>query len=100
MAMIEESQGPDVELKVLLGQMISKIIPRLLRPLETGGRQINPRLVHGDLCSGNVSTDAMLRRKKTRTTAVYSTACESQVVYLPRAPIVTISTVRYRRWDT
>ena len=58
MAVIEESQGPDAELKILLGQMISKVIPRLLRPLETGGRQIRPCLVHGDLYSGNVSVDA------------------------------------------
>ena len=58
MAIIEESQGPDVELKVLFGQTISKVIPRLLRPLKTGGRQIKPRLVHGDLYSGNVSVDA------------------------------------------
>ena len=59
MAIIEESQGPDVELKMLFGQMISKVIPRLLRPLETGGRQIKPSLVHGDLYSGNVSVDAV-----------------------------------------
>ena len=58
MAIIEKSQGPDMELKTLLGQMISKVIPRLLRPLETGGRQIKPCLVHGDLYSGNVSVDA------------------------------------------
>ncbi len=58
MAMIEESQGPDAELRALLDQTISKVIPRLLRPLETGGRQIKPSLVHGDLYSGNVSVDA------------------------------------------
>ena len=58
MAIIEESQGPDVELKTLLGQTISKVIPRLLRPLETGGRQIKPCLVHGDLYSGNASVNA------------------------------------------
>ena len=38
-------------------RLISKVIPRLLRPLETGGRQIQPRLVHGDLWDGNTSTD-------------------------------------------
>lgn len=54
MAMVEESQGPDVELKVLFGHMISKLIPRLLRPLETGGRQRKPSLVHGESYSGNV----------------------------------------------
>lgn len=59
MAIIEESQGPDAELKTLFGQIISKVIPRLLRPLETGGRQIKPSLVHGDLYSGNVSVAAV-----------------------------------------
>ena len=59
MTIIEQSQGPDVELRMLFDQMISKAIPRLLRPLETGGRQIKPSLVHGDLYSGNVSVDAM-----------------------------------------
>ena len=70
MAMIEESQGPDVELKTLLGQTISKVIPRLLRPLETGGRQIKPCLVHGDLYSGNVSVHAA-----TRGPILYDPAC-------------------------
>ncbi|KAK0516468.1 hypothetical protein JMJ35_001071 [Cladonia borealis] len=36
MTIIEESQGPDVELKMLFEQIVSKVIPRLLRPLETG----------------------------------------------------------------
>lgn len=58
MAIKEESQGPDVKSEVLFGQINSKVIPRLLRPLETGGRQIEQRLVHGDLYSGNVSVDA------------------------------------------
>lgn len=62
MAIIEESQGPDAELGLLFGQTISKVIPRLLRPLETGGRQIKPRLIHGDLYSGNVSVDAVTGR--------------------------------------
>ena len=70
MAIIEESQGPDVELKTLLGKMISKVIPRLLRPLETGGRQIKPCLVHGDLYSGNVSADAATGRP-----ILYDAAC-------------------------
>ena len=48
-----------MELQTLFGQLISKVIPRLLRPLETGGRQIKPCLVHGDLYSGNVSVDAV-----------------------------------------
>ncbi|MCJ1352958.1 MAG: hypothetical protein MMC33_002942 [Icmadophila ericetorum] len=53
----EESQGPDEEMKQLSEALINKVIPRLLRPLETGGRQIQPRLVHGDIWDGNISTD-------------------------------------------
>ena len=53
----ERSQGPDPEVQQLCGAVLKKVIPRLLRPLETGGRQIQPRLVHGDIWDGNVSTD-------------------------------------------
>jgi protein-ribulosamine 3-kinase len=53
-----ESQGPDEELKRLTDAMKSKVIPRLLRPLETGGREIKPRLLHGDIWDGNTSQDA------------------------------------------
>jgi len=37
--------------------ILEKAIPRLLRPLETGGRQILPRIVHGDMWDGNTSMD-------------------------------------------
>ena len=57
MTTIEESQGPDKELRDLFRQTMTKVVPRLLRPLETGVRQIKPSLVHGDLYSGNVSVD-------------------------------------------
>ena len=70
MATIEESKGPDEELKKLFEQTMSKVVPRLLRPLETGGRQIKPCLVHGDLYSGNVSIDA-----KTGRPVMYDAAC-------------------------
>ena len=53
----EESQGPSDELKQLSEAMYQKVIPRLLRPLETGGRKIEPCLVHGDLWYGNATTD-------------------------------------------
>ena len=52
------SQGPDEELKQLSETLFEKVIPRLLRPLESGGRKIQPRLVHGDIWDGNTSTDA------------------------------------------
>ncbi|MDI1487169.1 MAG: hypothetical protein OHK93_006437 [Ramalina farinacea] len=56
----EDCQGRCQELKELRGPMFERVIPRLLRPLETGGRKIEPTLVHGDLYYGNASTD--LRR--------------------------------------
>ena len=36
--------------------MLSKVIPRLLRPMETGGRTITPVLLHGNLLLENTST--------------------------------------------
>ena len=54
----QEMHGRDEEMQELFGAIIDKVIPRLLRPLETGGREIQPRLVHGDLWDGNTSTDA------------------------------------------
>ena len=37
--------------------IISKVIPRLLLPLESGGSHIEPVLCHGDIWVGNVGTD-------------------------------------------
>ncbi|KAF8866171.1 hypothetical protein BDZ45DRAFT_700792 [Acephala macrosclerotiorum] len=42
------SQGPSKELDELLFPLIEKVIPRLLRPLQTHGRNIKPVLVHGE----------------------------------------------------
>jgi len=47
-------QGHSDELQVLAEQMYTKVIPRLLHPMETGGRALNPVLLHGDLWHGNV----------------------------------------------
>lgn len=55
----EKSQGSDPEMQELREAVLKKVLPRLLRPLETGGRKIQPRLVHGDIWDGNVSTDTM-----------------------------------------
>ncbi|KAK4445762.1 Fructosamine/Ketosamine-3-kinase [Podospora aff. communis PSN243] len=49
----EERGGPSEELNSLLPALFGKVIPRLLRPLETGGRKVVPALVHGDLWCGN-----------------------------------------------
>ena len=66
----ERSQGPDDEVKQLYAETLSKLVPRLLRPLETGGRSIQPRLVHGDIWDGNVSTDT-----RTDTPVIYDATC-------------------------
>lgn len=41
------------EMERLVGILFNRIIPRLIRPLETGPRSIKPRLLHTDLWSGN-----------------------------------------------
>lgn len=66
----EKSQGQDDEMRQLCDGLFDKVIPRLLRPLETGGRQIQPRLIHGDLWSGNTSTNI-----DKDTPVVYDGAC-------------------------
>lgn len=47
----------DGEFEELKKEVMDKVVPRLLRPLETGGRSITPCLVHGDLWDGNASVD-------------------------------------------
>ena len=46
---LEGAQGLSLELRALQKPFYEKVIPRLLRPLETGGRSVKPALVHGDL---------------------------------------------------
>jgi fructosamine-3-kinase len=53
-----KAQGPDKEIAALRETVMNRIIPRLLRPMETQGRHITPRLIHGDLWEGNAGTDA------------------------------------------
>jgi protein-ribulosamine 3-kinase len=52
----KETQGPDERLEALSAAIFEKVIPRLLRPLQTHGNQIQARLTHGDLWDGNCST--------------------------------------------
>jgi protein-ribulosamine 3-kinase len=52
-----ERGGPWAEMESLKTDMVTKVIPRLIRPLETEGRSIRPSLVHGDLWCGNVAVD-------------------------------------------
>lgn len=42
----------------LIDEYISKVLPRYLAPLETGGRSIQPALCHTDLWPGNVKSKA------------------------------------------
>ncbi|KAI0529858.1 Fructosamine kinase-domain-containing protein [Xylaria digitata] len=51
----EVRAGPSAELDELLQPFFENMIPRLLRPLETGGNTIQPSLVHGDLWCGNAA---------------------------------------------
>ena len=66
----ERSQGPDPEVQRLYRETLDKVVPRLLRPLETGGRCIEPRLVHGDIWDGNVSTSL-----ETRMPIIFDATC-------------------------
>lgn len=52
-----ERKGPSEELDVLSQVLFSKVIPRLLRPLESDGRTVKPSLVHEDLWYGNSGND-------------------------------------------
>ena len=52
-----EVKGPDPEFDVLLPVLFDKVIPRLLRPLESEGRSVKPSLVHGDLWYANSGID-------------------------------------------
>ena len=48
-----EARGPNEELEALVSPLFEKVIPRLLRPLESDGRVLKPCFVHGDLWHGN-----------------------------------------------
>ncbi|GAB1200665.1 hypothetical protein APSETT444_010039 [Aspergillus pseudonomiae] len=52
-----KAKGPDPELDYLIPILFDKVIPRLLRPLESDGRSVKPSLVHGDLWYGNSGID-------------------------------------------
>lgn len=54
----EAVHGQSVELDELLVPFFDKVVPRLLRPLETDDRKIKPCLLHGDIWYGNIATNA------------------------------------------
>lgn len=47
----------DFEFEDLKEKMLRNVIPRLLRPMESGGRTVTPCLVHSDLWLGNCMLD-------------------------------------------
>ncbi|KAI1266435.1 Fructosamine kinase-domain-containing protein [Xylariaceae sp. FL1019] len=53
----QETHGPEELMTQLRESIMTKVIPRLLRPLETEGRKIVPTLCHGDMWDGNASVD-------------------------------------------
>ncbi|OIW22409.1 hypothetical protein CONLIGDRAFT_665025, partial [Coniochaeta ligniaria NRRL 30616] len=53
-----KSQGPSRQMDELIPPFLEKVVPRLLRPLQTHGRSIKPVLVHGDIWYGNMATSA------------------------------------------
>lgn len=52
-----KAKGYDPEFDVLVPTLFDKVIPRLLRPLESEGRSVKPSLVHGDLWYANSGID-------------------------------------------
>ena len=54
----ELSHGKNTEFQYLRSRLIDKVVPRLLRPLETGKHKIVPCLIHSDLWPGNCMIDA------------------------------------------
>jgi fructosamine-3-kinase len=48
-----DAKGDDPEFEELVPILFDKVIPRLLRPLESEGRCVKPSLVHGDLWYAN-----------------------------------------------
>ncbi|KAJ5682336.1 hypothetical protein N7462_005501 [Penicillium macrosclerotiorum] len=51
------AQGPSEEIDRMTPIIFDRVIPRLLRPLESEGRSVKPSLVHGDLWYANTGTD-------------------------------------------
>jgi fructosamine-3-kinase len=51
------TRGSTEELERLSRVLFDRVIPRLLRPLESDGRSVKPSLVHGDLWYANAGID-------------------------------------------
>ena len=66
----ESCDAPDFEFSILSSAMFLKVIPCLLRPMESFGRRIVPALLHGDITSANASTSL-----STNGPIIYDTCC-------------------------
>ncbi|KAI1455462.1 Fructosamine kinase-domain-containing protein [Annulohypoxylon moriforme] len=66
----QRERGENPELQTLAEEFIEKVIPRLLRPLQTGGRSIKPSLCHGNLWDGNIQIDV-----ETKQPIIYDSCC-------------------------
>ncbi|KAI1454882.1 Fructosamine kinase-domain-containing protein [Annulohypoxylon moriforme] len=53
-----ETRGENGDVISNMVPLFEKVIPRLLRPLQTGHHSIQPCLMHGDLWHGNTGSDA------------------------------------------
>ncbi|KAK0661188.1 Fructosamine kinase-domain-containing protein [Cercophora samala] len=60
LGMEQEAQGGDSEIMELAGRWFDRVVPRLLRPMETEGREVRPVMLHGDLWHGNVGIDRIM----------------------------------------
>ena len=65
-----KAKGHDPEFEGLVPVMFERVIPRLLRPLQSDGRSLKPSLVHGDLWYGNSGID-----KETKECLVFDACC-------------------------
>ncbi|KAK7953381.1 hypothetical protein PG996_014272 [Apiospora saccharicola] len=54
----ERSHGQDDKLDQLKEPLFAKVIPGLLRPMETGSNRIEPCLCHSDVWPGNIKPNA------------------------------------------
>jgi protein-ribulosamine 3-kinase len=57
MAMERRIQGDDPGIESLESSILSRVIPRLLRPIETNGTIVKAVLLHGNLWDGNMATN-------------------------------------------
>ncbi|KAK3941651.1 Fructosamine kinase-domain-containing protein [Diplogelasinospora grovesii] len=58
----EEKHGLWPEFQHVCRLTLEKLIPRLLRPLQSDGRSIKPCLLHGNLWDENTATDMVTRK--------------------------------------